>query len=258
MLKQDKSLCARYYYQYLRYLFRKADSRKEEERLKVQIEVKELLEKLFEIKKTLTDTLGGKADIISSLLHLGHTYKSISSTECYLKDVSSETSLERAEKCYKEAIQLSQKELGEHELTSSCHKYLGDLFLRFDEYVRAEKEYTIAIQIRKKMGLDASEKHVLLLNNLGMCFSKTNRADDAIKVLKKARDTAEKLAESDEPNRCKAKLFASLAIAYDLKLQKCSEAVYYANKAKEFRELQRVVPNSVHKNVLDILENNAH
>ena len=80
---------------------------------------------------------------------------------------------------------------------------------------------------------------------------------DAITVLEKARDTAEKLAESDEPNRCKAKVYASLAIAYDLK-QKCSEAVYYANKAKEFRQLQRVVPNSVHKNVLDILENNAH
>ena len=257
VLKEDKSLCVHYYYQYLRYLFRKVDSRKEEERLKVQIKLKKLLKKLFEIKKTLTDTLGGKADIIFSLLHLGHTYKSISSTECYLKDDSSTTSLEQAKKCYKDAIKLSQKGLGEHELTSSCHKELGDLFSRIDEYILAEKEYTCAMQIREKVGLDASERHVLLLNNLGMCLSKTDRADDAIKVLEKARDTAEKLAESDEPNRCKAKVYASLAIAYDLK-QKCFEAVYYANKAKEFRKLQRVVPNSVHKNVLDILENNAH
>ena len=257
VLKQDKSLCAHYYYQYLRYLFRKADSRKEEERLKLQIEVKELLEKLFEIKKTLTDTLGGKADIIYSLLHLGHTYKSISLTKYYLKDDSSKTSLEQAENCYKEAIQLSQKELGEHELTSSCHKDLGDLFSKIDKYVLAEKEYTIAKQIRKKVGLVASERHVLLLNNLGMCFSKTDRANAAIKVLEKARDTAEKLAESDEPNRCKAKVYASLAIAYDLE-QKCSEAVYYAKKAMKFRQLQKVVPNSVLKNVLNILENNAH
>ena len=132
VLKEDKALCAHYYYQYFRYLFRKADNQKEEERLKIQIEIKEKLEKWYEIMKTLTDTPGGKADIIYSLLHLGHTYKSISSTECYLKDVSSETSLERAENCYKEAIQLSQKELGEHELTSSCHKYLGDLFSKID------------------------------------------------------------------------------------------------------------------------------
>ena len=260
VLKEDKSLCAHYYYQYLRYQFREADNQKEEERLKVQVQLKELLEKWFEKRKTLADTPEGKADIIFSLLHLGHTYKSISSTKSHLKDDSSKTSLEQAKNCYKEAIQLSQKELGEHELTSSCHKYLGDLFLRFDEYVRAEKEYTIAIEIREQMGLEASEKHVLLLNNLGMCLYKTNRADDAIEVLGKARDTAEKLAElSNEPNRCKAKVYASLAIAYDLKLQKCFKAVDYAKKAiTEFGELQRVVPNSVHKNVLNILENNAH
>ena len=257
VLKEDKALCAHFYYQYFRYLFRKADNQKEEERLKVQMEIKEKLEKWYEIMKTLTDTPGEKADIIYSLLHLGHTYKSISSTKYYLKDDSSETSLERAEKCYKEAIQLSQKELGEHELTSSCHKDLGDLFSKIDKYVLAEKEYTTAKQIREKVGLDASERHVLLLNNLGMSLSKTDRANAAIKVLEKARDTAEKLAESDEPNRCKAKVYASLAIAYDLE-QKCSEAVYYAKKAMKFRQLQKVVPNSVLKNVLDILENNAH
>ena len=78
VLKEDKALCAHFYYQYFRYLFRKADNQKEEERLKVQIEIKEKLEKWYEIMKTLTDTPGGKADIIFSLLHLGHTYKSIS------------------------------------------------------------------------------------------------------------------------------------------------------------------------------------
>ena len=177
VLKEDKALCAYFYYQYFRYLFRKADNQKEEERLKIQIEIKEKLEKWYEIMKTLTDTPGGKADIIYSLLHLGHTYKSISFTKYYLKDVSSQTSLERAENCYKEAIQLSQKELGEHELTSSCHKDLGDLFSKIYKYVLAEKEYTTAMQIREKVGLDASERHVLLLNNLGMSLSKTGRAN---------------------------------------------------------------------------------
>ena len=251
VLKEDKALCAHFYYQYLRYQFRKADNQKKEERLKVQMEIKEKLEKWYEIMKTLTDTPGGKADIIFSLLHLGHTYKSISFPKYYLKDDSSKTSLERAENCYKEAIQLSQKELGEHELTSSCHKDLGDLFSKIDKYVLAEKEYTTAKEIRDKVGLDASERHVLLLNNLGMSLSKTGRANDAIEVLEKARDTAEKLAENDEPNRYKAKVYASLAIAYDLK-QKCSEAVNYAKKATEFGELKTFIPNSVYEIVLNI------
>ena len=108
---------------------------------------------------------------------------------------------------------------------------MGDLFLKTWKHVPAEKMYTIAKQMRENLGLDASERHVLLLNNLGICLSKTNRPNEAIEVLERARDTAEKLAESHEPNKCKAKVYTSLAIAYDFAEQKCSEAVHYAKKS---------------------------
>ena len=215
------------------------------------------MEKSQELRKAGTPE--GKADKVFSLLHLGNTWKIIAATEHWFKKISaSKMSSKQAEEYYREAIKLSQGHLGDHELTSSCHKYMGDLFLKTWKHVPAEKMYTIAKQMREKLGLDASERHVLLLNNLGICLSKTNRPNEAIEVLERARDTAEKLAESDEPNKCKAKVYTSLAIAYDLAEQKCSEAVYYAKKAMEFRELERVIPNNAHKKVRKILENYTH
>ena len=120
-LKKDKSLCAHYCYHYGRYLSRKSESRKGKERLQLQIEAQELLKNSLELRETLTETPEGKADKIFALLHLGNACKSISFTEKKLKNADkSETSLKQAEEYYRKAIQLSQTELGDHELTSSC------------------------------------------------------------------------------------------------------------------------------------------
>ena len=257
VLKEDKSLCANYYYLYWRYLLRKSENHEDGKRLDLQNQAREKMEKSQELREAGTPE--GKADKVFSLLHLGNAWKIIAATERWFKKISaSKMSSKQAEEYYREAIKLSQDHLGDHELTSSCYKNMGDLFLKTWKHVPAEKMYTIAKQMREKLGLDASERHVLLLNNLGICLSKTNRPNEAIEVLERARDTAEKLAESDEPNKCKAKVYTSLAIAYDLAEQKCSEAVYYAKKAMEFRELERVIPNNAHKKVRKILENYTH
>ena len=147
----------------------------------------------------------------------------------------SETSLKQAEEYYRKAIQLSQTELGDHELTSSCYKNLGDLFLQNRNPYLAEREYTTARNMRENLGLDASERYVFLLNNLGICLTECRRTYKAIEILEGARDTAEKLAESNKPTVCKAKVYTSLAIAYDFK-QKHSEASYYASEAMKFKE----------------------
>ena len=238
-LKKDKSLCAHYYYHYGRYLSRKSESRKGKERLQLQIEAQEQLKNSLELRETLTETPEGKADKIFALLHLGNACKSISFTEKKLKNADkSETSLKQAEEYYRKAIQLSQTELGDHELTSSCYKNLGDLFLKnrnlLGPYL-AEREYTTAKKMRENLGLDASERYVFLLNNLGICLTECRRTYKAIEILEGARDTAEKLAESNKPTVCKAKVYTSLAIAYDLK-QKHSEASYYASEAMKFKE----------------------
>ena len=119
----------------------------------------------------------------------------------------------------------------------------------------AEKEYTIAKKMREDLRLDASERHVLLLNNLGKCLSETNRANEATEVLESARDTAEKLAESDEPTVCKTKVYTSLAIAYDLVRIKSEARVRYAKKAMEFDRIKEVI-KAYEKNILHkILQN---
>ena len=84
-LKEDKSLCAHFYYQYGNYLWRKSERYKNQARLDWQNQAREQLEKSLEIRQALTETPEGKADNIFSLLQLGKICKGISSTECYLK-----------------------------------------------------------------------------------------------------------------------------------------------------------------------------
>ncbi|CAB3989384.1 E3 ubiquitin- ligase DZIP3 [Paramuricea clavata] len=236
-LKEDKSLCAHYHYQYGRYLLRKSEHHNGEQRFKSLHKAREQLEKSLKLRKTLADTSVGKADMVFSLQHLGNTWKKIaSSSEKLLQPtMDCEYAKKKTQEYYEEAMELSDKHLGEHELTSSCYKNFGDLFLTIGKHNLAEEKYTTAKRMRETLGLNASERHVFLLNNLGQCFTKSMRANEGIKILENARDMAEKLAESDEPNVCKTKVYTSLAIAYDLE-GKHSDAVDYAHKALKFEK----------------------
>ena len=254
VLKDDQSLCAHYCYQYGRYLSRKAESQHGRRQLNLRIEAREQLEKSLELRETLADTPEGKADKVFTLLCLGSTCKAISSAEYRSQNQeASKTSLEQAEKYYREALQLSCDNFGDHELTSSCHKNLGDLFLTMKKHDFAEKEYTTAKSIRENLGLDGNERHVLLLNNLGKCLSETDRANEAIENLEIARDIAEKLAESNEPTARKTKVYTSLAIAYNL-VQKYPDAVCYAKKAMKFDRVQDLIRKYEHENLQKILQ----
>ena len=254
-LKEDTSLCAHYYYQYGRYLMRKAQGHTGEVRLDLLVQARECMERSLELRKALAGTPSEKADEVFSLLHLGNTWKMIATTEHWQKNSASEMSSTKAEKYYREAIKLSQDELGDHELTSSCHKSLGDLLFttKKDKLPLAEKEYTIAKNMREKFGLDASERHVYLLNNLGQCLSESNRAKESNKVLESARDMAEKLAENDEPTVCKTKVYKSLAIA--------NNSVYYAKKALEFDDDQidarKILKGKVLGKIREIVDRNG-
>ena len=264
-LKEDKSLCAHYYYQNGRYLLRKSERHEGEERLDLQTEARKELEKSLKLRESFTDVDTSeeqkhvlKADEVFSLQHLGNAWKRIASTNKFLKHTTDcKDANEKARTFYEEAIQLSQEDLGEHELTSSCYKNFGDLLL-IDKPKLAEMMYTTAKKMRENLGLDASERHVFLLNNLGQCLTKDKRGNEAIKVLESARDMAEKLAESDEPNVCKAKVYGSLAIAYD-SVEKYFDAVNYAQKALKF-EKSKIVKRSdlykLHQILLKYGENN--
>ena len=242
-LKEDQSLCAHYYSQYGKYLLRQSESENGEKQ-ELQIEALKQLEKSLELRNALTGTAEGKADKIFSLLQLGNTRASI------LHDANN---LELAKKHYEEAIQLSETDLGEHDLTSACYQSYGDLFLKIEKPELAEQCYITAKNMRENLGLDASGKYIFLLNNLGICLTKSNRADEAIKVLESARKTAVKLAETDKPTVCKTKVYTSLAIAHDLE-QKDFEAVYYAKKAMEFGQIQKTIKNDEYKKLQEIVQ----
>ena len=255
-LKKDKSLCAHYYSQYGEYLLRQAQNQNDREKLQLQNQARRELEKSLELTKTLTGNSGGEADKVFSLLHLGNVCKLISATERSLNrknEVAINSLLKQAQKYYEEAVQLSQDNLGEHELTSSCYKNLGDLL--FIEPKVAEKIYITAKTMRENLGLHTSESHVRLLNNLGKCFSRTlSRANEAIEVLESARDTAEILPESNELTFSKTKVYTSLAIAYDL-VQKKSDAVRYAKKAMEFDCIEKIIRKYEYTKLKEILQN---
>ena len=259
-LKEDKSLCAHYYFQYAEYLLRQAQYQNGKDKLKLQIQARDELQKSLELRKT--DTSEGKADKVFSLLCLGKVCKYISASEYVLNTegkVATELARKQARNYYQQAVQLSQENLGEHELTSSCYKNLGDLLLFIYPEI-AEENYNIAKIMWENLGLDASERYVLLLNNLGICLSKTSRAKEAIGVLESARDTADKLAQSDEPTVCKTKVYTSLAIAYYLVDRHSKEAVRYAKKAKEFGDfgqIKKIVKKGAYEKLLRILQINT-
>ena len=254
-LKEEKSLCAHYYYLYGRYLLRKSDSEKGKNgRLKQQVSAHEQLEKSLQLRQELAKTPVEIADMVYSLLQLGNICKKISTTEFHLRNThKSQNASKQVEEYYNEAIKLSEENLGEHELTSSCHKYLGDFLFPNKKSRKAEKEYTNAKDMRENLGLDANERHVFLLNNLGQCLTRNNKATEAIKILKSARDMAEKLSESDQPNKCKTKVYASLAFAYE-SIEKYIEAAHYANKALESEEF--INPN-FYEQICKIASNNV-
>ena len=233
-IKKNKSLCANYHYQCGRYITRKSlphqsgEGRKNlqnkaREQLKLSLKLRREQQKQLAVFDISVDI----ADTVHSLLEVGNTYK-----------IFDDKNAEIAERYFNEAITLSQEKLGKHELTAHCHKYLGDLFLTNDKFEQAEREYIVVKQMREILGLDTTERYVFLLKNLGICLIKNGKINEALENLERARYIAEKLLDPESPKakHCTAKVYASLAIAYDLKGEN-SEAVKYANKAMKIKDV---------------------
>ncbi|XP_028416013.1 uncharacterized protein LOC114539569 [Dendronephthya gigantea] len=256
-VEENLSVRAHFFYQHGRYLSFKAENCTFDERPKFLAEARHQLERSFEIREMLTETTVEKADKIFSALHLGNIWKKIAKSEfCNFRQESSE-SPKKAEKNYKEALQLSLNNLGEHELTSACYKNLGDFYLLLRVNEKAIEMYTNAKRIRENLDLEASGKHVNLLSNYGKCLIRVRRVEEAIVHLEIARNIAEKLAINDEPNQCKAKIYTSLAIAYkEARGMNSEEAVSCAKKARDFDGIIRVVKEYEYNIIQQIVQNN--
>ena len=233
-LTTNKSVCAHYHYQYARYLMHRSQTCERQEK-------KQLLEEAIRQQKQSLGISISHTDKIFSFLQLGAIRKKQVSDEHSRQRENSQKSIKKEQKCYEKAIELSLRHLGEHELTATCYKYLGDHFLLIRENEEAKKMYAIAKTMRESLGVEGSEKHIYLLNNLGKCLTYLDRYDKSIELLKIAYNTAKKLADSDKIDHRKAKVCTSLAIAYEKKKWLSEEALKYAKEALKFKKLDSII-----------------
>ena len=144
--------------------------------------------------------------------------------------------MEKAKSHYQNALTLTKDILGDHELTSTCHKVLGDLFLVWRKKHLALASYSAAKEMYKKLRLDSSESMAILLKNYGRCLFFLRRHEESVQQLNEARDIADKLAEQNKPTICRANVYSTLAQILRCWKPDCQEAMPYARKAIEMQE----------------------
>ncbi len=145
------------------------------------------LSKSLKLRKDLTESPLAKTDVVLSLIQLGNLTKKKACLPKYLQAGNErEKCNEQAEKYYREAIELAEKNLGEHELTSACYKVLGDLFFLRKNNERAMENYQAARQMREQLNLVTSKDYALLLNNTGRCLIYMEHYPEADTILEKA------------------------------------------------------------------------
>ena len=140
-----------------------------------------------------------------------------------------------AKSLYSEALSLSKEVLGEHELTCTLNKVLGDLFLNLRKNEEALRHFSDAANLRKTLKLDSNEPFVFLLKNCGTCLSYLGRFNESVEKLEEARDIADKLAVKS--TRCRALVYYQLAMTFSHWKPDCQEAVKYAKTAMEMQTL---------------------
>ena len=182
------------------------------------------LSKSLKLRKDLTESPLAKTDVILSLIQLGNLRKKMAHLPKYLQAGNErEKCNEQAEKYYKEAIELAETNLGEHELTSACYKSLGDLLFSSKQNERAMKNYQAARQMREQLNLVTSKEYAFLLNNTGSCLIYMKHYPEANRILEEAK----KLVEDGGPPHCKKKVDQSLK---NLEQQICIAGIEFAEE----------------------------
>ena len=154
----------------------------------------------------------------------------------YHKDKNKyEEYMDCAKLLHKKALLLAKDLLGDHELTCTLHKQLGDLLFNWRKNEEARACYHDAITLRKQLELDSNEQFVFLLKNYGACLSFVGCFEESVKQLEEARDIADKLAEKHTP--CRAKVYYQLAKVYCHWKPDCQEAAGYARTGMEMQGL---------------------
>ena len=207
-LQEENGLKSHYYYCYGRYL----GNQKATNWTKGNLDQgKCYLQKSFDLRKIPGNNPFKEVDQVVTLHQLGRLNK--------MKD---EEAL--AEEKFQMAIELSEKSLGDHELTSSSYKKLGDLYFKWKKNEEALKCYDKASEIHERLGLsNCSVSSLTLLKNRGSCLSHLNRAEEAVQILNEACYLMEKFPENYIQGKFRSQLYCLRKTARDKLGRDCQE-----------------------------------
>jgi len=127
---------------------------------------------------------------------------------------------DEAENKLKEALELFKNCLGKHFMTAECLKAIADLGLYFNFLPNSEQKldicleyYSEAIDMFDDLGKIENKESVLTLKNFGMCHMKKGNLNEAMALITKAEEVAEKELEAD--HKWKVWIKTALAIIHD-------------------------------------------
>lgn len=125
---------------------------------------------------------------------------------------------DEAENKLKEALELFKNCLGKHFMTAECLKAIADLYLYFLQNSEQKLDicleyYSEAIDMFDDLGKIENKESVLTLKNFGMCHMKKGNLNEAMALITKAEEVAEKELEAD--HKWKVWIKTALAIMHD-------------------------------------------
>ena len=233
--REDSAFLGHFYCSYGRYLFNESVKTSPVSPDLLQ-EADQYTQKSLKLRQNQASNPLEKADEAITLIQLGRISKKRGNKKYHSNNVEFKKLMTSAEKYYREALSIANEIFGEHEITFTCHKALGDLLMNWRKNEMALEQYNVATEMLKKLRLDFGKSLANLLKNKGSCLSYLRYFEQAVKQLEEARSIAEKLAE---PPQCKAQVYYDLACVLSVWKRRnggCQEAKEYAKKALALKE----------------------
>ena len=123
-----------------------------------------------------------------------------------------------AEKRLTQALELFKQGLGKHFMTAETLKAIADLYFFLDGKTEADLEkclefYEAAVEMFEDLGVGGSKESILTLKNFGICHMESGNFDEAMTLLTKAEQVAER--ELEVNHTWKVSIKTSLALLHE-------------------------------------------
>ena len=147
----------------------------------------------------------------------------------------------KAEEQFNEALDIYQQVLGEHVLTASVFRGLGDFYLfhgekslgSAEDQHKSMKLYEKALAMFDNLGLSETKECILSLTNLGICCQSQGELQEAMKLYQTSWNIAERELRDDH----KWKIYVKIQIAFLHKVMgNMEDARVHKNEALQMSE----------------------